>query len=157
MKNLLSILFFVLIFSCLDTSYNNELTYEDETNFTSIRQVTYGGDNAEAYWSFDDKKLVFQSNYKNWGLECDQMFLMDSKDTFESEVPAMVSTGYGRTTCAYFMPDNKHILYGSTHLKDNKCPEVPLRREGKYVWPIYDSFDIFISDLDFSILSFKLL
>ncbi|HJN54120.1 MAG TPA: hypothetical protein QGI27_03535, partial [Flavobacteriaceae bacterium] len=62
MKNLLPILFFVFIFSCLDTSNNNELIYEDETNFTSIRQVTYGGDNAEAYWSFDDKKLVFQSN-----------------------------------------------------------------------------------------------
>jgi len=152
MKNLLPILFFVFIFSCLDTSNNNELIYQDETNFTSIRQVTYGGDNAEAYWSFDDKKLVFQSNYKNWGLECDQMFLMDNDASFESQPPEMVSTGYGRTTCAYFMPDNKHILYGSTHLKDNKCPEVPLRREGKYVWPIYDSFDIFISDLEGNIV-----
>ena len=123
MRNQLSILFLVLIYSCLDTANNNELIYQDEKNFSSIRQVTYGGDNAEAYWSFDDKKLVFQSNYKNWGLECDQMFLMDSEESFESDVPQMVSTGYGRTTCAYFMPDNEHILYGSTHLKDNKCPE----------------------------------
>ena len=67
MKNLLPILIFVLIFSCLDTSNYNELIYQDEMNFTSIRQVTYGGDNAEAYWSFDDKKLVFQSNYNKWG------------------------------------------------------------------------------------------
>jgi len=160
MKKLFSVLFLVLIFSCLNTtesnkekSNENNLIYDDESNFLSIRQVTYGGDNAEAYWSFDDKKLVFQSNYNKWGLECDQMFLMDSNDTFESEAPAMVSTGYGRTTCAYFMPDNKHILYGSTHLKDNKCPEVPLRREGKYVWPIYDSFDIFISDLQGNIVN----
>ena len=126
MKKLFSVLFLVLIFSCLNTiesnkekSNGNNLIYEDESNFLSIRQVTYGGDNAEAYWSFDDKKLVFQSNYNKWGLECDQIFLMGSEDTFESEVPEMVSTGYGRTTCAYFMPDNKHILYVSTNLKDN--------------------------------------
>ena len=153
MKNLFSILFLTLIFSCLDTSNENKLIYQDESNFSSIRQVTFGGDNAEAYWSFDDKNLVFQSNYNKWGLECDQIFLMGSEDTFESKAPAMLSMGYGRTTCAYFMPDNKHILYGSTHLQDNKCPEVPLRREGKYVWPIYDSFDIFISDLEGNIVN----
>ena len=68
MKKLFSVLFLVLIFSCLNTiesnkekTYGNNLIYEDESNFLSIRQVTYGGDNAEAYWSFDDKKLVFQS------------------------------------------------------------------------------------------------
>ena len=90
MKKLFSVLFLVLIFSCLNTTESNQeksngnnLIYQDESNFLSIRQVTYGGDNAEAYWSFDDKKLVFQSNYNKWGLECDQMFLMDSEDTFE--------------------------------------------------------------------------
>ena len=67
MKNLFSILFLTLIFSCLDTSNENKLIYQDESNFSSIRQVTFGGDNAEAYWSFDDKKLVFQSNYNKWG------------------------------------------------------------------------------------------
>ena len=60
----------------------------------------------------------------------------------------MISTGMGRTTCAYFLPDNKHIVYASTHLADENCPEVPLRKNGKYVWPVYDSFDIFVADLE---------
>ncbi len=128
---------------------NDSLIYPDEKHFKNIRQVTFGGDNAEAYWSFDDSKLVFQSNYKNWRVECDQMFLMHASETFKGyKVPPMISTGKGRTTCAYFLPDNKHFVYGSTHLVDEQCPEVPLRKNGNYVWPVYDSFDIFVSDLN---------
>jgi len=125
----------------------DSLIYPEEKHFKSIRQVTFGGDNAEAYWSFDDSKLVFQSNYDAWGVACDQIFIMDAKDRFDTSIPPMVSTGMGRTTCSYFMPDNQHIVYGSTHLVDKACPEVPLRKNGKYVWPVYDSFDIFVSDL----------
>jgi Tol biopolymer transport system component len=65
----------------------------------------------------------------------------------------MVSTGLGRTTCAYFLPDNKHFVYGSTHLGGDECPPAPLRREGKYVWPIYESYDIFVADLEGNITS----
>jgi Tol biopolymer transport system component len=65
----------------------------------------------------------------------------------------MISTGLGRTTCAYFMPDGKHIVYASTHLGSPECPEAPLRVEGKYVWPIYDTYDIFVSDLDGKIVN----
>lgn len=127
---------------------HDSLIYPEEKHFKNIRQVTFGGDNAEAYWSFDDSKLVFQSNNKAWGMECDQMFLMYASETFKGQLkPPMISTGKGRTTCAYFLPDNKHYVYGSTHLVDEKCPEVPLRKNGKYVWPVYDSFDIFVSDL----------
>ena len=130
------------------SNQKDSLIYPEEKHFKSIRQVTFGGDNAEAYWSFDDKQLVFQSNYENWGVGCDQMFLMDADETFKDKQPPMVSTGKGRTTCAYFMPNNKHIVYASTHLKDEACPEVPLRNNGKYVWPVYDSFDIFVADLE---------
>ncbi|MHB0755178.1 TolB family protein [Polaribacter sp. M15] len=130
----------------------DSLIYPEETHFKSIRQVTFGGDNAEAYWSFDDKQLVFQSNFKDWGVSCDQMFLMNADEDFKNKMPPMISTGKGRTTCAYFLPDNKHFVYGSTHLVDKECPEVPLRKNGKYVWPIYDSFDIFVSDLEGNIV-----
>ncbi len=126
----------------------NSLIYPEEKHFKSLKQVTFGGDNAEAYWSFDDSKLVFQSNYKDWGVNCDQMFLMNTDDTFQDAQPPMVSTGKGRTTCSYFMPDGKHIVYGSTHLADENCPDAPLKRDGKYVWPVYDSFDIFVADLE---------
>jgi len=127
---------------------NDSLIYPEERHFKSIQQVTFGGDNAEAYWSFDDKQLVFQSNNGAWGMECDQMFLMNVGETFDENQPPMISTGLGRTTCAYFLPDNKSYVYGSTHLVDANCPEVPLRKNGNYVWPVYDSFDIFVSDLE---------
>ena len=153
MRSLFSILFLALIFSCTESLNEDNLIYENEINFTSVKQVTFGGDNAEAYWSFDDKNLVFQSNYNKWGVECDQMFLMDVDDTFENDIPKMISTGNGRTTCSYFMPDNKHILYASTHLDNLECPETPLRKNGRYVWPVYDSYDIFVSDLNGNVVA----
>jgi len=127
---------------------SDTLIYEGEKHFESIRQITFGGDNAEAYWSWDDQQMIFQSNYMDWGLNCDQMFLMNIEESFKDKKPPLVSTGMGRTTCAYFLPDNKHFVYGSTHLADKECPEVPLRKNGNYVWPVYDSFDIFVSDLE---------
>ena len=128
------------------------LIYPEEVHFKSIRQVTFGGDNAEAYWSFDDKQLVFQSNNAEWNVGCDQMFLMNADEKFKDKVPPMISTGKGRTTCAYFLPDNKHIIYASTHLKQDECPDTPLRKNGKYIWPIYDSYDIFVADLEGNIV-----
>jgi Tol biopolymer transport system component len=125
----------------------NPLIMEGENHFKDMKQVTFGGDNAEAYWSFDDKQLVFQSNNAAWNVNCDQMFLMNYGDSFRESVPPMISTGKGRTTCAYFLPDNKHIIYASTHLAMDNCPDTPLKENGKYVWPIYDSYDIFVADL----------
>ncbi len=160
MKLLPLLILFALIISCknepsktdssettLVETQNDTLIYPNEVHFKSIRQITFGGDNAEAYWSFDDSKLIFQSNNKNWDVNCDQMFLMNVEESFETVIPPMISTGKGRTTCAYFLPDNQHIVYASTHLVDEECPEVPLRKSGKYVWPVYDSFDIFVADL----------
>ncbi len=140
------------VFTQLDPETNDTLIFLEEKHFKNIRQVTFGGDNAEAYWSFDDTKLVFQSNYENWGVKCDQMFLMDFDDNLKNTQPTMVSTGKGRTTCSYFLPDGKQIIYASTHLKDENCPPVPSKNDGKYVWPIYEGFDIFISDLDGNIV-----
>ena len=121
----------------------------------NIKQLTFGGNNAEAYWSFDDSKLVFQSDFAKWGNSCDQMFYLDwQKDDLSKNTPTRLSTGLGRTTCAYFLPGDKTIVYASTHLVDPACPPVPERRaDGKYVWPIYPSFDIFTADLKGNILS----
>ena len=152
----------LMVLSCKTNKKENQQTsenrdsipnvYPEERHFKSLKQITFGGDNAEAYWSFDDKQLVFQSNYKNWNVGCDQMFLMNADETFKDKMPPMISTGKGRTTCAYFMPDNKHILYASTHLEQDECPDAPLRKNGKYVWPIYDSYDIFVADLEGNIV-----
>jgi len=123
----------------------------EEKNLKNIRQLTFGGDNAEAYFSFDNSKLVFQSNFKEWGVKCDQIFIMDVNNPVGK--PPMVSTGLGRTTCSYFMPGDTTFLYASTHLKGKACPPEPTpRADGKYLWPIYNSFDIFEADLKGNII-----
>ncbi|MFT5802455.1 MAG: TolB protein, partial [Nonlabens sp.] len=128
-----------------------QLRYPQEKHFANMRQMTFGGDNAEAYWSFDSKKLVFQASNKAWGADCDQIFIMDA-DKPAKEKPQMVSTGLGRTTCSYFMPGDKTIIYASTHLGDKACPEAPRSVNGKYVWGIFPAFDIFVADLEGNIL-----
>ena len=131
---------------------NNSLILEGETHLKNIRQLTDGGDNAEAYFSFDNSMAVFQSNYKDWGVECDQIFYFDiAHDKLMDKAPKMISTGKGRTTCSYFLPGDSTIVYASTHLGGEACPPEPGREEG-YVWPIYESFDIFTADLEGNIL-----
>ena len=132
----------------------NQLIYPNEVHFKNMKQLTFGGENAEAYWSFDDSKLIFQATNEKWGQSCDQIYIIDTNNyNLDKEVPHMVSLGLGRTTCSYFMPGDSTIIYASTHLEDAKCPHVPERRvDGKYVWPIYDSYDIFIADLEGNIV-----
>jgi TolB protein len=107
-----------------------------ETHLRNIRQLTFGGENAEAYFSLDGKQITFQSTRAPY--KCDQIFTMNS----DGSNVKLVSTGQGRTTCSYFMPDKKRIIYASTHLGSPDCPPPVDRSEG-YVWPIYRSFDIF--------------
>jgi len=123
--------------------------YEDEKHIKNIRQLTNGGDNAEAYWSFDDSKLVFQATNPAWGVECDQIYYTDWETSqMDSIPPTMISTGMGRTTCSYFLPGDSTVVYASTHLANEACPPKPAKRDdGKYVWPIYSGFDIFTTDL----------
>jgi len=133
---------------------SDSLRYPDEKHLKDMRQLTFGGDNAEAYWSFDNKKIVFQSNNPAWDLQCDQIFVapVDPSD-MRNQRPQMLSTGKGRTTCPYFLPGNKTILYASTHLGGDACPkEVERKPGGKYLWAIYDTYDIFIADLEGNIL-----
>lgn len=130
------------------------LRYEEESHLQNIRQLTFGGNNAEAYFSFGDSLLVFQSDYPGWDVGCDQIFYTPlSGGPLNGSKPAMVSTGKGRTTCSFFMPGDSTIVYASTHLTDPECPEVPDRQQGDaYVWPIYEGYDIFTTDLEGNIL-----
>jgi TolB protein len=120
-----------------------------EKHFKNVRQLTFGGDNAEAYWSPNSKELTFQSNNPAWGLQCDQIFAMNVKKAAGKKdfKPQRISTGLGRTTCSYYMPNGKQILYASTHEGGKECPPTPdLRQGGKYLWPIYNTFDIYVAD-----------
>jgi len=111
-----------------------------EGHLRNLRQLTFEGENAEAYFSPDGRKLVFQRKSPDGG--CDQIYTLDlaSGDT------TRVSAG-GRTTCGYFYPGNDRIVYASTHLAGDECPADPDFTRG-YVWPIYSSYDLFVSDAD---------
>lgn len=126
-------------------SNGDSLLYPGETHFKNLQQLTFGGDNAEAYFSFDGKYLIYQTTQPKEGIMCDQIWMGKIPEPGEEFKPKLVSTGTGRTTCAYFYPDGKHILYASTHLASVDCPPVPSKKE-RYIWPIYTSFDIFKAD-----------
>src|SRR5690349_6743859 len=105
----------------------------------TVRQLTHGGENAEAYWAPDGKRIVFQTTRDQY--KCDQIFIMNADGSNQH----LVSTGKGVTTCGYFLADNKHIVYASTHLAADACPASPDRSKG-YVWPVYSGYDIFLAN-----------
>lgn len=125
--------------------------YPEEKHFANMQQLTFGGDNAEAYFSFDSKWLIFQKTNPKEGILCDQIYI-GKLPTTEGEKfsPKLVSSGKGRTTCGAFTRDGKHIIYASTHLGGVECPPVPDRAKygNKYIWPLYASYDIFMADLN---------
>lgn len=123
-------------------------SFGQERNLQNITKLTNGGDNAEAYFSPNSKNLTLQVSNTAFGIPCDQIFMLDLQEKeISSKNLKLISTGKGRTTCSYFMPDGKHIIYASTHEGNVACPAPPKPRDGKYLWAIYPDFDIYIADL----------
>ncbi len=108
-----------------------ELALPGERHLRNVRQLTFGGENAEAYFSFDGKELVFQASPD--GAACDQEYVMRA----DGSAVRKVSTGLGRVTCGYFFPDGSRLLYASTHEASPECPPKPDASQG-YVWPLHD-------------------
>lgn len=133
------ILFFMFSLSSKLFAQQTNFLFEGEKHFKNIKMLTNGGENAEAYFSFDGKKLVYQATFDS--MECDQIFTINTDGTDRQ----LVSTGKGRTTCSYFYPDETKIIYASTHHSDEQCPPPPDRSKG-YVWKLYETFDIFLKD-----------
>ncbi len=117
------------------------LAMEGEIHLKNMRQLTAGGENAEAYWAFDGSKLIYQA--RKPGAECDQIFVLDP----HTAATHRVSNGDGRTTCSYFYPSGDQILYSSTHHYDASCPANPDFSLG-YVWPVYETYDVFVANVD---------
>lgn len=112
-----------------------------EKHLANIRQLTHGGENAEAYFSPDGRRLVFQSSRE--GVPCDQIFTINIDGTGERRV----SNGKGRTTCGYFGPSGGDIVFASTHETGGACPPKPSYARG-YVWPVYDGYEIYRTKAD---------
>jgi TolB protein len=134
-----------------------------ETHLRNIRQVTFGGQNAEAYFSADDKSLIFQHQGAFYApasgdvtvtasVPCDQIYTIaapdpDAADATTPRAATLVSNGKGRTTCSYFFPSGNRILYSSTFAGNPACPPKPDYSKG-YVWPIYDTYTIYTAKRD---------
>jgi Tol biopolymer transport system component len=120
---------------------SKDLRTPEEKHLRNLRQLTFGGENAEAYFNSDGSQLIFQT--RRDALKCDQIFIMNA----DGSNPHMVSTGKGRTTCSYFFPDGKHILYSSTHAASPDCPPPPDYSKG-YRWAIYPTYEIYVANPD---------
>ncbi len=114
---------------------------EGETHFSNTKQLTFGGENAEAYFSYDGSQLIMQS--KRDGAECDAIYTLNADGSDLKKV----SSGNGTTTCSFLAPDGKSIIYASTHLGGDACPPKPDMSRG-YVWALYNTYDIFAADPD---------
>jgi Tol biopolymer transport system component len=131
----------LILLSITFASAQEKYLFEGERRLKNIKMITLEGENAEAYFSFDGRKIIYQSTSGHF--KCDQIFTMNLDGTDKK----LVSTGKGRTTCAYFYPNGDKILYASTHHSDENCPTPPDKSKG-YVWKLYDEFDIFMADAD---------
>jgi len=137
--------FFILILCGCQSSDRETRTdryaFPGEKHFRNIKMLTTEGENAEAYFSFNQQKLIFQSRHGKY--LCDQIFIMD----LDGSNKKLVSTGFGRTTCSFFYPGGNRIIYASTHLADTACPPPPDYSQG-YVWKVYNSFDLITANSD---------
>ena len=125
----------------LSASTFGQLQVEGERHLQNIKQLTTGGENAEAYFSFDGRQLIFQS--KRDEMKCDQIFSMN----IDGSNVRRVSNGEGRTTCSYFFKGGKKVLYASTFGGKKECPPNPDFTQG-YVWAIYPDYEIYTSTPD---------
>lgn len=114
----------------------------NEPHLTNVRQLTNGGENAEAYFSWDGTKLILQVTGRH-GFACDQILEFDLATGEER----LVSTGLGRTTCAFFLPGDREFIYASTHHRAPECPTPAKADPGVYAWPIFD-YDIFVAGVN---------
>ncbi len=121
---------------------NEPLKDHREVHLRNVQQLTFGGENAEAYFSIDGTQLVYQSTPRHPQQPCDQIFVMNR----DGSGKRLLSTGQGRTTCSFFYPDGQHILYASTHEGSVACPPPADMRQG-YVWALYPDYDIYKADI----------
>jgi len=125
----------------MQTASADPMIFKGEKHLKNLKMLTMEGENAEAYFSFDQKKLIFQSTHGSYN--CDQIFTMD----IDGSNMHLLSTGKGRTTCSYYLPGDKKIMYASTHGANEDCPE-PADLSKGYVWKVYKTFELYMANAD---------
>ena len=146
MTKIFSLLVVMLLAQSGQQQNSSTLALSSEKHLRNVRQLTFGGQNAEAYFSADDRSLIYQ--HQGGDVPCDQIYSIpvDTPDG-KPATPKLLSTGKGRTTCSYFFPSGNRILFSSTHAAGAECPPKPDYSKG-YVWPIYDTYDIYTANPD---------
>ncbi|MBI5214649.1 MAG: PD40 domain-containing protein [Ignavibacteriae bacterium] len=138
MKSTIILLLFTIInLTFVLAQSTDSLRFPDEKHLKNIKQLTFGGQNAEAYFSFDESRLIFQSERDSF--RCDQIFSMN----VDGSNLMLLNSGKGKTTCAFFLPGDTTFLFASTHLGSDDCPPKPDYSKG-YIWSLVKSFDIFM-------------
>jgi len=120
----------------------------EETHLAELKQLTFDGENAEAYWRFDGTGVSLQRRFGDQA--CDRIYTMPlfaNGQRLERPEPRLFSSGKGATTCAHYLKGDQQILYASTHLGGDACPPRPDMSLG-YVWALYESYDIFKANAD---------
>ncbi|NWJ39621.1 MAG: PD40 domain-containing protein [Geothrix sp.] len=125
-----------------ETVPGDGLRHVKEAHLRHVQKLTGTGSNAEAYWSNDGKKVIFQSTRD--GYPCDQLYTMNADGTEQKRV----STGKGRVTCGWFLPGDRQIIFASTHGAGPECPEGPPFTPGKYQWPVFQGYDLYLANAD---------
>jgi len=141
MKKLVVLFAASLLFACMNkqTAPAPIGTTLVDRHMKNVTQLTSDGDNGEAYFSWDGKKLIFQSSRN--GYACDKIWTM----TIDGSDKRMVSPDHGANTCSFFFPDGR-ILFASTNHIPGDCPPKGVLPQG-YVWPLYP-YDIFTANAD---------
>ena len=109
------------------------VTRPDERHLKNVKQLTFGGENAEAYFDSTGTELIMQS--KRDGAACDAIYRMKADGSELKQVSPLMSAGGGRTTCSFIMPSGD-VIYASTHGHQAGCLDEPDRSQG-YVWKVY--------------------
>lgn len=148
MRLLIFCAFIFLVLKSVSGQTIDTLVYPEESHFKNMHQLTFGGDNAEAYWSYDDKHVIYQRTAPKENIVCDQLFMGVMPQNPNDAFVTKQLTVKGRVTCGFFMKSGAQVVFASTHLNSDNCPPIPDRSalNNRYVWPVYDSYDIFLAD-----------
>jgi TolB protein len=113
-----------------------------DRHMKNVTQLTFEGDNGEAYFSPDNGKLIYQSSRGGYG--CDKIWVMN----IDGSDKRRLSPDHGAHTCSFFFPDGKKIIFASTSHLPGDCPPRPkLSRGAHFIWPLFP-YDIFVANAD---------